>query len=194
MHYKIASYNCNSIRNKIDIIREILDENDILFLQEIMLIESDISLLDDIHDDFECISSPSKYTTDCSFSGRPKGGLAIFCRKSILKEVKFKKFNDNVMGIIVCDGRENCLILNVYLPCDMRNDSSLDNYRFVIADLINITEHEMFDNIIIAGDFNADPYKGRFWREFNYFCLTAGLTVADMTLPQDTFTYLSPFA
>ena len=86
------------------------------------------------------------------------------------------------MSTFVCDGQENCLILNVLLPCDMRNDSSLGNYRFVIADLINITKYEMYDNIIIAGDFNADPYRGRFWREFNYFFSTPGLTVADMTL------------
>ena len=77
MDVKIKSYNCNSIRRQIDIIRDILRDTDILMLQEIMLYESDLSLLDEINDDFCWAASPS---LNISCDGRPKGGLAIFYR------------------------------------------------------------------------------------------------------------------
>ena len=45
---------------------------------------------------------------------------------------------------------------------------------------------------MIVGDFNADPLKGRFWKELEVFCSNLSLCVIDRTLPGDSFTYLCP--
>ena len=46
--------------------------------------------------------------------------------------------------------------------------------------------------IIIVGDFNADPFKGRFWNELCSFSHLFSLVFLDEQLPRDTFTYLCP--
>ena len=41
----VISFNCNSIRSKVDTIREILNKCDILLFQEVMLPEEDVSFV-----------------------------------------------------------------------------------------------------------------------------------------------------
>ena len=159
MDVKIKSYNCNSIRRQIDIIRNILRDTDILMLQEIMLYESDLSLLDEINDDFCWAASPS---LNISCDGRPKGGLAIFWNKNLSNYIQSKIFNSYAMGITINSSNEKYLILNLYLPCDLRSDVSLHEYRNSLAVIHDIINNEDFDSVIIAGDLNADPQKGRF--------------------------------
>ena len=81
MDLKVISYNCFSIRKRIDPIREILRQSDILILQEIILCEEDCYLLYQIDNEFDVIYQPSK-TSDSLGDGRPAGGLAVFHRKS----------------------------------------------------------------------------------------------------------------
>ena len=50
---KVVSYNCNSIRSKIDIIRELMVDHDIILVQEVLLLEEDLGILDSIHHDFD---------------------------------------------------------------------------------------------------------------------------------------------
>ena len=45
MSLKICSYNCNSLRNSIDTVRELLLDNDIVFLQETLVFSTDLNLL-----------------------------------------------------------------------------------------------------------------------------------------------------
>ena len=54
-----------------------------------------------------------------------------------------------------------------------------------------IGEHNV-NHVIIMGDFNADPGKGRFWKLLNDFTSSLSLTVLNNHFPSDTFTYLSP--
>ena len=50
---KIASYNCNSVRCHSENVRNILNNVDILFLQELQLCKSDLPILNDLNNDFE---------------------------------------------------------------------------------------------------------------------------------------------
>ena len=43
---KIISYNCNSIRSKVDIVRDLLSLCDILLCQEVILLEDERCFLD----------------------------------------------------------------------------------------------------------------------------------------------------
>ena len=63
---KCISYNCNSIRNNSEIVKDLLDKTDILFLQEIMLCKGDLGLLKDFNEDFECAG----YVKDRESEGR----------------------------------------------------------------------------------------------------------------------------
>ena len=174
----IKSYNCNSIRKKIDIIRNILKTTDILLLQEIMLYESDLNLLDEVDDNFCWAASPS---LNISCDGRPKSGLAIFWNKNLSNHVQSRKFNDFSMGLKIDTSNKKYFILNLYLQCDLRNDISLHEYRKSLANVHDLIHNEDFDSIIIAGDLNADPHKGRFWQELLSFTQGLGLSIADLS-------------
>ena len=48
INLRVVSYNCNSVRKNIDIIRELLNVCDIILLQEVLLLDEDVLFLGDI--------------------------------------------------------------------------------------------------------------------------------------------------
>ena len=80
---KITTFNCNSIRNKVDIIRDILSYSDLLLCQEIVLLEDECDFLNQIDDEFNVIGNPSKCAQSLNFEGRPSGGFAVIWLKSL---------------------------------------------------------------------------------------------------------------
>ena len=75
---RIVSFNCNSIKSKVEIIRDILPECDILFCQEIILLEDEIDFLIRISDSFIPEFVPSNLPNSNYGEGRPSGGMVIF--------------------------------------------------------------------------------------------------------------------
>ena len=57
---KIISYNCNSLRKNIDLIRMLLGKCDVLLLQEIILLECDLDIISQISDQINFIARPSR--------------------------------------------------------------------------------------------------------------------------------------
>ena len=61
-----------------------------------------------------------------------------------------------------------------------------------MADLENFTNMAHYDHVIVAGDFNCDPSKGRFFPYLKDFLDNSPLNILDtLHLPHDTFTYIS---
>ena len=100
--------------------------------------------------------------------------------------------NDFMIVIIMKIGDSKVLLLNVYLPCDKRTLDSLDEFRNAIAIMEAVVKEQNVNNVIIAGDFNADPNKGRFWSELSPLLRSLSLSCKDSTLPNNCFTYLCP--
>ena len=116
---KCISYNCNSIRNNSEIVKDLLNKTDILFLQEIMLCKSDLGLLKDFNENFECMG----FVKDREHGGineeRPSKGVAIYWRRSLSPYVVPLAVDDSLMGLILTnpkDCQNKSLFLNVYLP------------------------------------------------------------------------------
>ena len=55
------------------------------------------------------------------------------------------------------------------MPCDRQNNEALHAYRCSLAKVRNIIDRQNINKVILAGDFNADPFKGRFWNELAGF-------------------------
>ena len=193
MHLNVISYNCNSIRKKIDIIRDLMNNTDILFLQEILLTIDNVDFMDGIHKDFNYVIVPSP-TKDKEL-GRPQGGLVIFYRKHLSSLITPVHFSEQFLGITLTLPEQSIpeyLLINAYLPCDTRSCDALVDYKAAVADLINLVEIENINKIVIAGDINADPFKGRFYREIEEFIELKHFIVADRcSLPINSFTYIS---
>ena len=124
--------------------------------------------------------------------GRPSRGVAILWRKDFFVNVKPLFIDDSSIGLCVKNGNSSLFLLNVYMPCDLQTLDALDKYRSMLAKIKAIVSEQNYSDIIIGGDFNADPRKGRFWRELEDFTRSMSFTVLDSFLPRDTFTYLCP--
>lgn len=132
---KFVSYNCNSVRNNIEIVKSIMSQADIVMLQELMLSKSDLPLLNDIDNEFSNVAFVKDRESDGINEGRPTKGVAIFWRKTLALRVDPVLVNDSVIGIMISNGSIDIMVLNVYMPCDFQNSDALHNYRSMLATL-----------------------------------------------------------
>ena len=185
---KCISYNCRSFRSNLRIISNFLIQCDILFLQETIV--SDHASIPNFPD-FLYLLVPSKRSEN-SFYGRSSGGLLIFYRKKLANLVEEFKFSERIAGIYLSFSDRKYLFLNVYFPCDYRNDESMLEYISTLSDLTNIFEGENCDELIIAGDLNCDPFQGRFYTKLKSVLDEYSLNLVDLiSLPADSYTYIS---
>ena len=189
---RCVSYNCNSIRNNSEIVKVLMENNDLVFLQEIMLNRSDLPILHDFNENFSNFAFVKDRESEGINEGRPTKGVAIFFRKGLSRFIDPVLINDFIIGVVLQYENFKVLFLNVYLPCDLQNSDSLDDYRNALASLNIIIEEQNVNEVIIIGDFNADPHKGRFWSDLSAFCETNSLVILDKQLPLESFTYLCP--
>ena len=70
--------------------------------------------------------------------------------------------SDRMMGLKIKFNELTYFLINIYCFCDYGNADSLLNFKSQMAELSNFCESEEFDDLVIAGDLNADPTKGRF--------------------------------
>ena len=196
MSLRVTTYNCFSLRRRVDIIRELLNNCDILLLQETLLSSCQLDITDKLNNNFSSAHVPSFEPYLTGAEGRLSGGLSIFWKKGINVNVNPVFYNDNLMGLKISSSDINYLLLNVYMPSDDRTDDSLIKFKNICAQIssnLSIdTESESIHKVIIAGDFNADPSKGRFWHELERLINSLCFNCADLSLPNDSFTYLSP--
>ena len=190
---RITSFNCNSVRNNCEIVKELLKNNDIVMLQELMLLQSDVNFLSELHCDFDFIYGLKDENFIGIPTGRPSKGVAIFYKKCYSSLIKPIRINEWLNGIVFQCDIGNVLLLNVYFPYDNNSLDSLDDYRSALSLLDLVLIDSNIFNICIMGDFNADPNKGRFWRELQNFILSKYRLLTDVDyLSEDTFSYLSP--
>ena len=191
MSLKIISYNCQSLKAKLDIVSSLLKECDILLLQETLLTNDNNDILDNINTNFNAINIPSVRKLGQLY-GRSSGGLAILWKKNS----NFKYFpvygNNRFIGIKIFFGEISYLLLNVYLNCDYRTIESLIEYKENLAEIEQKIADVEYDELIIAGDFNGDPNKGRFFNELKCFIDAFELACTDIDrLPSDSYTYIN---
>ena len=96
------------------------------------------------------------------------------------------------MGIFLNFEHNITLLLNVYAICDYRNDEALTSYLSTLSEISYIRNNETFTDIVIAGDFNCDPSRGRFFDYFSDTLDSLHLHAVDiLRLPSDSHTYVS---
>ena len=192
----IISYNCQSFRKNLEIIRALVDKCDVLLLQETLLPTHALDIAESLNVNYNIVDYyfvPASREENC-FVGRSRGGLAIIWKKTLTPLIKTHKFNDRVCGISISTQGKSFLLLNVYMPCDYRNMESLLYFRSTLADLRNILDEkaDAYDDIILAGDWNADPSKGRFFAELKNMVEEYFLILTDIVeLPSSSHTYIS---
>ena len=188
---RIISYNCQSFNRKIPIIKDLLNTCDLLLLQETLISDDKFDGFNNIDDNFVSVSIPAIRKNDIT-SGRASGGLAIFWRKTESISYHPIYIPDRIIGLKIVIQNVTYLILNVYFFCDYGDFDSILNYKSMLAELSSVLDDEIFDEVLIVGDMNADPSKGRFFRELEPFMQLHSLFMPDIhQLPQSSYTYIS---
>ena len=121
-------------------------------------------ILDDNVDVFSTIHSNYLYTAisgvdskDSFSSGRPKGRVGIFYKKSLSNKIKqLKTSNRRVCGIVMNLAKNyTCLLLSVYLPCDTYCNTVSEEYVKCIDYIETLLESVNCNSFICCGDFNT---------------------------------------
>ena len=188
---KIVSFNCNSVRKNVDTIRELIDNYDIVCLQETFLSKNDTAFINGLRQDINFLISDCIYSENFN-SGRPKCGLLMIWKTRFDHIFCPVITNYNYQAIKIKSVEGDVILFNAYMPYDDNSAVQLIHYREVLASLSNEIDNNPGCKINIVGDLNSDPKRPRLWREVSDFCNDYKLTIADHSLPNDTFTYLSP--
>ena len=98
---KCVSYNCNSVRNNAEIVKVLLENNDMVFLQELMLNKSDLPLLHEFNENFTHIAFVKDRESEGINEGRPAKGVAIFWRKELSCFISPVLVNDFIIGVVL---------------------------------------------------------------------------------------------
>ena len=163
MDLKIITYNCQSYNSNSGIIKNLLSVCDILCIQESLISNSNSYLLNSIDDDFDFVLNDAVRDLD-QFSGRSSGGLITFWKKSIDMRCVPVVINNRCLGLKLINDDISYLLLNVYFNCDYGNLESLLKYRENLAEISEFLSEYDFDELLLIGDMNADPNKGRFFK------------------------------
>ena len=169
-----------------------LHDCDILLLQELMLEKRDLEILSDLHENFKYIAEVRDREMEGICEGRPSRGVAIYWRDTFSSSISPVYANDSLIGIILNSGSSKLLILNVYLPCDTQDRFAVNEYKQSLANLENVIRDQNVNEVLIMGDFNADPNKGRFWDILNDFTNSLSFLNMHFKFPDHTFSYLCP--
>ena len=190
MAIKIISFNCRSARASSDVIGLLADRCEILLLQETLLNDDNHSILNS-YSDFNYAYIPSTRQND-NFYGRSSGGLAILWKNLNNINITPLYYSNRIMGLKLRHNDVIYIILNIYLIYDNGSTENLLEYISNLSEMNNILAEETFDHILIGGDFNCDPEKGRFFHEASKFSKENALLFGDiLNLPIDSYSYIS---
>lgn len=187
----VCSFNCRSFKNSVHAIYKLCDKHDIVLLQEHWLLPFDLQLLNTAHNDFISIGLSAVDTSTDILVGRPYGGTAILYRKCLADKINIVVTDESrITSIRIITNVGPLLVLNVYMPTNYNDDSSLESYIDCLSKLhVLIVESDAIHTLIV-GDFNCSP-GSRFFSEFASFATDNNLITTDLYKLHDVVTYIS---
>ena len=144
---------------KIIRIKQLLEKCDVLFLPETLLTEFNANELDQLTDNNTIACYTPAIPSTSHNEGRPKGGLAVFWKTSDTINFFPIMFTSRVFGFDVQKLSHFFVLLNVYLSCDDAFFIPLHELQSNLQDISNFINYEPLNDVLIIGDFNADPFK-----------------------------------
>ena len=190
--FRLASFNCRSVKSSLDEVRDLCDKNDIVCLQEHWLLPNELNVLSAIHPEFLATGLSAVDISKDLLVGRPYGGTAILYRQSLHKSINVVTTNDcRITGILIDSHLGPVLLLCVYMPTNNGDEDCLESYIDTCSRIGAIFTDCEAVNFIVIGDFNCQP-GSRFYTHFTQLAADNKLIFTDISrLNDDVFTYCS---
>lgn len=150
---RLASLNCKNIKANYIYINNLLEKNDIVFLQETWLKE-DETLESELNSDFRFFQKSGM--DGQQNRGRPYGGVMWLIKKSFTcPRVKF--FSPRISTIEF----PGTVIVGVYLRFNDNKPETTIDQMSDLAEVEDIIDKAKDKNVVIIGDFNMDIYRNK---------------------------------
>jgi len=167
----VTSFNCQGFKSNRQMVRNLVDNNDILFLIEHWLTEDQYYLLDEISSSHDIVNFQADMdVSSCSLSrrGRPFGGKCWFIRneiKIVSNDIINKHISTIEIKVNLNGNNEHMLIIGGWLPFDDGSSDKLASFKSSLSAIAAaIHSHRLrsiSSPILIIGDFNAAISRGR---------------------------------
>ena len=155
----VASYNSKGFSdNRVEIIKELLAYNNIVFIQEHWQFEEQLHKLN-IDNRHMAIAVSGMDSSSHIQLGRPYGGVAIIWDKNINKYIQsIDTESKRVAAVLFTNATDKLLFITVYMPCDTGvcdvNRAAEDFYD-VLTEISRIVHVYGEYEVVIGGDFNT---------------------------------------
>ena len=189
---RLCTYNCRSLKNSLHDICTLCTTHDIVLLQEHWLLPGDLSMLNNVDNNFIGIGVSAVDTGTDILKGRPYGGTAILYRKSFASSFTVVDCCDEPRMCAVCIATNSgpILLINVYMPTDLSDDASYDEYVDICTKIMSVFTDCDASCLVLAGDFNCRA-DTRFHRIFSQFLTENKLNCIDVLQLSDVVTFVS---
>ena len=187
---RITTFNCRSVKNSLQTVRNLCSTHDVIALQETWLLPHDLTMFQTIDVNFTGRGTSAIDSGAELLEGRPYGGMAFLWRKDLANSIEYISYNDErLLGLAVKGADKQMLTLNVYMPT-----AGIDNrdlYQEYLGKVGAIVSDSKYHHTMITADWNAKPGTVEF-ELLKDFCDSNNLIISDVqSLPADSFTYVS---
>ena len=184
---KILNLKVNNFKANSQYLKEIIESNDIIYLNELWLHQSEEKVIKDILPINKLLYFKS--SMDDSYKrGRPFGGQAWIVNSNLYKQ-SINFISDNISELTFhCTSNYKLKIIGVYLPQVNGDVVRLTEYSSLLKIISTLISVDYFNReaMLCIGDFNADP--NRLTANKNDFEFRNFLTKTSATLISQLFT------
>jgi len=150
---RFVSFNMHGYNQSKDYLSSLCSNYDIVFVQEHLLLPSELNLLTACAPKFVLFGSSalSSCISRGLMRGRPYGGVAILVRSEMALKCQLVCCSDRYVIVKWRDA----LLVCVYMPCKGTTNYE-DSYRDTIADITAVIHDNVHRWLICGGDLNLD--------------------------------------
>ena len=147
--------NCRGWKSASDYVSNLLSACDICKLQEHWLFNEQLQSLN-FNNDFSSVGVSGMTSTDF-IAGRPFGGCGILYRKSLSQYITtHRSISKRFCSVTINSPQQSILLICVYLPTNYGTSQSSDQFLESLGELKGFIDTQVYDKVVIAGDFNVD--------------------------------------
>ena len=156
---KIATFNCQGFKSSEEYVAELFNEMDFLALQEHWLNPAEFSLFSSVSK-YLVYLAKSPMAEDEIVRGRPFGGVSLFWHRRHQHAVfHIDTVSDRMVAIKVSTSVGVVLMIALYMPVDYGDCNARDEYITELGFLEGLLDMEVYDHVVLLGDFNADLHR-----------------------------------